>query len=97
MTHTNRAVLCVLLAFYALIVLQNSWLHEDAFITYRTVDNLLNGHGAVWNVGERVPVYTHPLWFFVITLTNGSRYSLLPARTSANSPFSIAICSLVST
>jgi len=70
MTNTNRAVLWVLLAFYALIVLQNGWLHEDAFITYRTVDNLLNGHGAVWNVGERVQVYTHPLWFFFIALAH---------------------------
>ncbi len=63
-------MLWALVAVYALIVLQNAWLHEDAFITYRTVDNLLNGYGAVWNVGERVQTYTHPLWFFSMVLAH---------------------------
>lgn len=66
----ERYVLCGFVAAYALVVLQNAWLHEDAFITYRTVDNLLNGYGAVWNVGERVQTYTHPLWFFCMALAH---------------------------
>lgn len=41
---------------------------EDAFITLRTTDNILNGHGPVWNVGERVQAYTHPLWLALITI-----------------------------
>jgi arabinofuranosyltransferase len=39
-----------------------AWVSEDAFITFRYVANLLDGHGAVFNVGEHVQGYTHPLW-----------------------------------
>ncbi len=39
---------------------------EDAFITFRVIDNALNGHGLVWNVGERVQPYTHPLWALLL-------------------------------
>jgi arabinofuranosyltransferase len=40
---------------------------DDAFITLRTVDNFIQGYGLVWNVGERVQAYTHPLWMFVLS------------------------------
>lgn len=69
-TPAHRALQAVALGAYALVVLQNAWLHEDAFITFRTVDNLLNGYGAVWNVGERVQTYTHPLWFGFMALAH---------------------------
>ena len=39
---------------------------EDAFITFRVIDNALHGHGLVWNVGERVQPYTHPLWALLL-------------------------------
>jgi arabinofuranosyltransferase len=39
---------------------------EDAFITFRVIDNALNGYGLVWNVGERVQPYTHPLWALLL-------------------------------
>jgi len=45
------------------------WVAEDAFITLRTVDNLLAGHGPVFNVGERVEVFTHPLWMLLLAFT----------------------------
>lgn len=38
------------------------WVAEDAFIYLRVVQHLLAGHGPVFNVGERVEVYTSPLW-----------------------------------
>ncbi len=41
---------------------------EDAFITFRVIDNALNGYGLVWNVGERVQPYTHPLWALLLLL-----------------------------
>jgi arabinofuranosyltransferase len=47
-------------------VLKVSWLADDAYITLRTVDNLLNGFGLRWNVAERVQVYTHPLWMLLV-------------------------------
>jgi arabinofuranosyltransferase len=65
--RTRHLVLLGAIFLYAFVVLQSAWLHEDAFITYRTVDNLVNGYGPTWNVGERVQTYTHPLWFLVVS------------------------------
>lgn len=55
------------LGLYALVVLQNAWLCDDAFITYRTADNFLNGYGLTWNTTERVQAFTNPLWLFAVS------------------------------
>ncbi len=44
------------------------WVSEDAFITLRVVRNLLTGLGPVYNPGERVEAYTHPLWLAMLWL-----------------------------
>ncbi|TGK00665.1 hypothetical protein EHO59_12005 [Leptospira semungkisensis] len=49
------------------VILVNSWVCDDAYITFRTIDNFLNGYGLRWNVHERVQGYTHPLWLFGIS------------------------------
>ncbi|MGH9080124.1 MAG: hypothetical protein ACRDYE_08655 [Acidimicrobiales bacterium] len=50
------------------VVLVGAWLYrwvdEDAFIDFRIIDNLLAGHGLVYNIGERVEVASDPLWVF---------------------------------
>jgi arabinofuranosyltransferase len=48
------------------ILIRNLWISDDAFISMRVIDNFLHGYGLVWNVGERVQVFTHPLWLFVV-------------------------------
>jgi arabinofuranosyltransferase len=40
---------------------------DDAYITLRTVDNVVNGFGLRWNVAERVQSYTHPAWLMLLT------------------------------
>jgi arabinofuranosyltransferase len=50
---------CVWLLGWTLV---NAWVCDDAYISMRTVDAFLRGDGLVWNPGERVQVYTHPLW-----------------------------------
>lgn len=47
---------------FLVIVVSNSWLGDDAYITFRTIENFLDGHGLRWNVAERVQSYSHPLW-----------------------------------
>lgn len=42
-----------------------SWVDEDAFITFRVVDNFIQGFGLRWNVVERVQAYTNPLWMLL--------------------------------
>ncbi|MBN62358.1 MAG: hypothetical protein CME20_13465 [Gemmatimonadetes bacterium] len=64
-------ILPSLVSLYGLTVLQSAWLHEDAFITLRSVDNFLAGFGPTWNPGERVQAFTHPLWFVVLTIAVG--------------------------
>jgi arabinofuranosyltransferase len=55
------------LAAYVVLVVRHGWVTEDAYITLRTVDNFVSGHGLTWNVSERVQAYTHPLWMFVLS------------------------------
>ena len=56
----------LLLALFALVIVRRAWVSDDAYITFRTVDNFLHGYGLVWNVSERVQAYTHPLWVFLL-------------------------------
>ena len=57
-----RIALVALVLLHAVVLTRNAWLCDDAYITYRTVDNFVHGHGLRWNVDERVQVFTHPLW-----------------------------------
>ncbi|EMY77720.1 putative membrane protein [Leptospira weilii serovar Ranarum str. ICFT] len=61
-------ILLVSLSFliYAYLFYHSAWLSDDSFITFRVVDNFLNGFGLRWNPLERVQVYTHPLWLFLL-------------------------------
>jgi arabinofuranosyltransferase len=43
----------------------NSWVSEDAYITFRVIDNFHQGYGLRWNIHERVQAYTHPLWMML--------------------------------
>lgn len=58
----------LLLGVYVLQVVRFAWLCDDAYITFRTVDNFVGGHGLTWNVAERVQVYTNPLFMLVFAL-----------------------------
>jgi len=51
---------------YELVV--TAWLNDDSIFTIRTILNWLDGYGPVFNLGERVQAYTHPLWFLVLSL-----------------------------
>lgn len=55
-------MLALATAFLLLAVGTRAWVTEDAYISFRTVDNFVNGHGLRWNVDERVQAFTHPLW-----------------------------------
>ncbi|MEM7535780.1 MAG: hypothetical protein AAF639_26615 [Chloroflexota bacterium] len=57
----------LLLTLYIVLIVRNGWVGDDAFITFRTVRNFADGYGPVWNVGERVQSFTHPLWMFLLS------------------------------
>ena len=56
------------LALLFIAIVRTAWVCDDSYITFRTVDNFVHGYGLVWNAGERVQAYTHPLWLAVMTL-----------------------------
>ena len=67
--NVANVVLVALPVLFLLVMgYRQRWVAEDAFISLRVVDNLLAGHGPVFNVGERVEVYTHPLWVAILTV-----------------------------
>lgn len=63
----KKQITVSLLFLYLLIVFINAWLSDDSYITFRTIDNFINGYGLTWNIGERVQAYTHPLWMLVLS------------------------------
>ncbi len=44
-----------------------TWISDDAHISFRYVKHLLAGEGLVFNPGERVQGFTHPLWLALLT------------------------------
>ncbi|MFM2005516.1 MAG: hypothetical protein RLZZ09_1171, partial [Pseudomonadota bacterium] len=67
-TFDNRKNLILSTLFIAIFAqIQTAWIADDAAITLRTIDNLLHGYGPVFNIGERVQAYTHPLWFMLLS------------------------------
>ncbi len=66
-TKSGKLLALLFLAGFGIVVVWNAWLSDDAYITFRTVDNFINGYGLTWNVAERVQVYTHPLWMFLLS------------------------------
>ena len=59
--------LVLLLVGYGSTLLFDAWLSDDAYITFRVVDNMIHGFGPVYNVGERVQAYTNPLMMLVMS------------------------------
>jgi len=47
------------------------WVAEDAYITFRMVENLYAGFGLVFNPSERIEAATHPLWMMLLILIKG--------------------------
>lgn len=61
----NFARTAVLIVF-GIVLFRTAWICDDAFITMRVVDNLVNGYGPVWSKDEHVQAYTRPLWLFLV-------------------------------
>ena len=67
-SRLDTALLAVLVAALVLLALKCAWACDDAYITFRVVDNLVEGHGPRWNVAERVQAYTNPLWMLLVSI-----------------------------
>jgi arabinofuranosyltransferase len=64
----NRQFVFAFTLLFLLVLLRTAWISDDAAITLRTVLNFIHGFGPTFNIDERVQAYTHPLWFFILSL-----------------------------
>jgi hypothetical protein len=68
-----RLLLGALLALTLVHMLQyGACVQDDAFISFRYAANLLDGHGLVYNPGERVEGYTNFLWTVLMAAAMGA-------------------------
>lgn len=51
-----------------LICLENKFVQDDAFISFRYVQNFAEGKGLVFNIGEKVEGYTNLLWVLILSV-----------------------------
>ena len=65
--HRFRLVVIALFILLVAVLAMNAWIVDDAYITFRTVNNFVHGRGLGWNPGERVQAYSHPLWMFAVS------------------------------
>jgi hypothetical protein len=80
----NRLIAALLLALVVFGVAraaQLAWSCDDAFISYRYAQNLVEGRGLVYNAGERVEGYTNLLW--TLMLAAGMAAGQEPIRVGA--------------
>ncbi|MEO7192115.1 MAG: hypothetical protein ABI051_13770 [Vicinamibacterales bacterium] len=89
--------LAALAGLLGLVVVRTAWVSDDAFITFRTIDNFVHGSGLRWNVTERVQSYTHPLWLLVLTpvvALSGSAYLSAIATSLAFTTVTVAVVAM---
>ena len=63
--YTKKVLYISLIAIYFLLFFKTAWVCDDAYINFRSIDQLYAGNGPVWNPHERVQVYTSPLWYWL--------------------------------
>jgi len=63
-----RFLLFFILAATAVFAWVRRFIVDDAFISFRYARNLAEGHGLVFNIGDRLEGYTNFLWTLLVTL-----------------------------
>jgi arabinofuranosyltransferase len=94
-TRAGQIALALLIAAYAAVLLRTAWLCDDAFITFRTIDNLLAGYGPRWNVAERVQTYTHPLWMLLCAAVAFFTHEIVRTTLALSLVVSLATVALI--
>jgi tetratricopeptide (TPR) repeat protein len=67
------------------------FIQDDSFITFRYIRNLVQGHGLVWNIGERVEGYTTFLWTILLAIPAYLGIDLITASQWLGVAFGIAV------
>jgi arabinofuranosyltransferase len=64
----QKALYAAPVVLFAVLAWQHRWIIDDGFINLRAVHQVVAGHGPVLNAGERVEVFTSPLWLAVLVV-----------------------------
>ena len=65
-SYLKKILILLFISFIASITF-NAWLCDDAYISFRTINNFLNGFGLTWNTFERVQTYSNPLMVLLLS------------------------------
>lgn len=68
------------------------FIHDDAFISLRYCQNLLSGHGLVWNPGERVEGYTSCLHVLLVSGVGWLGVELVTATRAVGVAAFLGLC-----
>jgi len=90
-----RRLPLVLLALLVVVLARTAWLCDDALITLRSVVHWQDGWGLRWNVGERVQVFTHPLWMLLLAGATGLTGELFRSTLALAAACSLAALGLL--
>jgi arabinofuranosyltransferase len=93
--HIEVPVALIAVAVLTSAALSTAWLGDDPTITWRTVTNVLAGHGARWNIVERVQSYTHPLWMILLVGIRGAGLDLYLGSLGLSIALTVASASVV--
>ncbi|THB69757.1 MAG: hypothetical protein D6B27_00120 [Gammaproteobacteria bacterium] len=66
----KKLLLGIISVIFISFLIRTAWICDDAMITFRSAMNFNHGYGMGWNITERVQAFTHPLWFFIISITS---------------------------
>lgn len=64
----------VVLLVFVYLYLANFYVGDDAFISFRGIENLITGYGFTYNTHERVQAFTNPLWMGLIGILKWLRF-----------------------
>lgn len=64
----SRLILAVIVSVFVIHCLSLNFTQDDAFISYRYAENLIQGNGLVFNSGESVEGYTNFLWIIILSI-----------------------------
>jgi len=67
-TSIARLVKACWFSLFGVALVLTAWVSDDAYMTFRTIDNFVHGYGLRWNAAERVQAYTHPLWMSLVAV-----------------------------
>ena len=69
LANPNVALTAIAYGFAVWVFAKTAWVADDAYIIFRSVEQVFAGNGPVWNPHERVQVFTSPLWFGLLVLS----------------------------